>query len=254
MNPWLIGAAGALGTAAGITAYGAAFPRAQVFGPTVCCTNSPRRLAITFDDGPNPAITPKLLDLLRQHHAHATFFLIGRFVREYQELVREIAARGHAIGNHTETHPNLFWFGQSQIRIELSRCSDAIQSATGQLPKWFRPPFGMRNPWLAGVARELDLRVVMWTLIPGDWRDDKPSEWLIRRMTPVAVRTENKLQNPLTRASYTGEILCLHDGFHRRQNGDRTHTLAALEHWLPRWRDLGLDFVTIDQAVRAPAP
>jgi peptidoglycan/xylan/chitin deacetylase (PgdA/CDA1 family) len=254
MNPWLIGAAGALGTAAGITAYGAAFPRAQVFGPTVCRTNSPRRLAITFDDGPNPAITPKLLDLLRQHHAHATFFLIGRFVREYQELVREIAARGHAIGNHTETHPNLFWFGQSQIRIELSRCSDAIQSATGQLPKWFRPPFGMRNPWLAGVARELDLRVVMWTLIPGDWRDDKPSEWLIRRMTPVAVRTENKLQNPLTRASYTGEILCLHDGFHRRQNGDRTHTLAALEHWLPRWRDLGLDFVTIDQAVRAPAP
>jgi peptidoglycan/xylan/chitin deacetylase (PgdA/CDA1 family) len=254
MNPWLIGAAGALGTAAGITAYGAAFPHAQVFGPTVCRTNSPRRLAITFDDGPNPAITPKLLDLLQQHHAHATFFLIGRFVREYQELVREIAARGHAIGNHTETHPNLFWFGQSQIRIELSRCSDAIQSATGQLPKWFRPPFGMRNPWLAGVARELDLRVVMWTLIPGDWRDDKPSEWLIRRMTPVAVRTENKLQNPLTRASYTGEILCLHDGFHRRQNGDRTHTLAALEHWLPRWRDLGLDFVTIDQAVRAPAP
>jgi peptidoglycan/xylan/chitin deacetylase (PgdA/CDA1 family) len=254
MNPWLIGAAGALGTAAGITAYGAVFPRAQVFGPTVCRTNSPRRLAITFDDGPNPAITPKLLDLLQQHHAHATFFLIGRFVREYQGLVREIAARGHAIGNHTETHPNLFWFGQSQIRIELSRCSDAIQSATRQPPKWFRPPFGMRNPWLAGVARELDLRVVMWTLIPGDWRDDKPSEWLIRRMTPVAVRTENKLQNPQTHASYTGEILCLHDGFHRRQNGDRTHTLAALQHWLPRWRDLGLDFVTIDQAVRAPAP
>ena len=112
----------------------------------------------------------------------------------------------------------------------------------------------MRNPWLAGVARELDLNVVMWTLIPGDWRDDKPSEWLIRRMTPIAVRTENKLQNPPNRKVYAGEILCLHDGSHRRQNGDRTHTLAALEHWLPRWRDLGLDFVTIDQAVRAPAP
>jgi peptidoglycan/xylan/chitin deacetylase (PgdA/CDA1 family) len=254
MNPWLIDATGALGAAAAVTAYGSVYPRAQIFGPTVCRTSSPRRLAITFDDGPNPAITPKLLDLLERYHAHATFFLIGRFVRKCPELVGEIAARGHAIGNHTETHPNLFWLGRLQIRSELGRCSDAIQSATRQPPKWFRPPFGMRNPWLAGVTRELDLRVVMWTLIPGDWRDDKPSEWLIRRMTPVAVRTENKLHSPQTRARYTGEILCLHDGTHRQQNGDRTHTLAALEHWLPRWRDLGLDFVTIDQAVRAPAP
>jgi peptidoglycan/xylan/chitin deacetylase (PgdA/CDA1 family) len=254
MNPWLIDAAGALGAAAAVTAYGAVFPRAQVFGPTVCRTNSPRRLAITFDDGPNPAITPGLLDLLERYHAHATFFLIGRFVRECPELVREVTARGHAIGNHTETHPNLFWLGQSQIRYELGRCSEAIQSAMGQPPKWFRPPFGMRNHWLAGVARELDLRVVMWTLIPGDWRDDKPKEWLIRRMTPVAVHTKYKLDKQKTQASRTGEILCLHDGFHGQQNGDRTHTLAALEHWLPRWRDLGLDFVTIDQAVRAPAP
>lgn len=253
MNPWLIDAAGALGAAAAVTAYGAVHPRAQVFGPTVCRTNSPRRLAITFDDGPNPVITPKLLDLLERYHAHATFFLIGRFVRDCPELVRETASRGHAIGNHTETHPNLFWLGHSQIRNELGQCSDAIQSATGQPPKWFRPPFGMRNHWLARVARDLDMRVVMWTLIPGDWRDDKPSEWLIRRMTPVAVRTENKLRNPPNRKLYTGEILCLHDGSHRRQNADRTHTLAALEHWLPRWRDLGLDFVTIDQAVRAPA-
>ena len=254
MNPWVIGAPGALATVAGITAYGAVYPRAQMFGPTVCRTNSPRRLAVTFDDGPNPAITPKLLDLLDRYQARATFFLIGRFVRECPELVRELVARGHATGNHTETHPNLFWLRQAQIRDEVRRCSDAISGATSQAPKWFRPPFGMRNPWLAGVARGLDLRVVMWTLIPGDWREDKPNEWLIRQMERIATRTERRLRKPHGRPRSAGEILCLHDGSHRQQNGDRTHTLAALEHWLPRWRDLGLEFVTIDEAVRAPAP
>jgi peptidoglycan/xylan/chitin deacetylase (PgdA/CDA1 family) len=254
MNPVLTGAASALGTAAGITAYGAVFPRSQLFGPTVCHTNSPHRLAVTFDDGPNPAITPKLLNLLDRYHARATFFLIGRFARECPELAKEVLARGHALGNHTETHPNLFWLGQTQIRGELGRCNDAISDATGAPPEWFRPPFGMRNPWLAGVARELDLRVVMWTLIPGDWRSDKPSEWLIRRMERIATRTEHRLRNRHGHSGLAGEILCLHDGSHRQQNGDRTHTLAALEHWLPRWRDLGLEFVTIEEAVHAPAP
>src|SRR5258708_12001923 len=100
MNLWLIDAASALGTAAGITAYGAVFPRSQLFGPTICRTNSPRRLAITFDDGPNPSITPKLLNLLDRYHARATFFLIGRFVQECPELVKEVFVRGHALGNH----------------------------------------------------------------------------------------------------------------------------------------------------------
>ena len=254
MNPWLIDGAGALAAAAGITAYGAVYPRAQLFGPTVCRTNSPRRLAVTFDDGPNPAITPKLLDLLDRCQARATFFLIGRFARECPELVREIAARGHALGNHTDTHPNLFWLSRAQIQDELRRCSDAIRIAVGPAPKWFRPPFGLRNPWLAGVAGGLGLRVVMWTLIPGDWREDKPSEWLIRQMESIATRTERRLQELHGRSRYAGEVLCLHDGSHRRQNGDRSHTLAALEYWLPRWRDLGLEFVTIDEAVRAPAP
>jgi peptidoglycan/xylan/chitin deacetylase (PgdA/CDA1 family) len=112
----------------------------------------------------------------------------------------------------------------------------------------------MRNPWLAGVARELDLRVVMWTLIPGDWRSDKPGEWLIHRMERIATRTEQKLGDRHGRSSHAGEVLCLHDGSHRQQNADRTLMLAALEYWLPRWRDLGLEFVTIDEAVRAPAP
>jgi peptidoglycan/xylan/chitin deacetylase (PgdA/CDA1 family) len=104
------------------------------------------------------------------------------------------------------------------------------------------------------AARELGYQTVMWTLIPGDWRE-KPAEWLIQRMQPIARHVQRNSGNgPDSPANGTGDVLCLHDGTHRQLNGDRTRTLAALEHWLPRWRDLGLEFVTIAEAVRAPAP
>ena len=248
MHPWLIAAPTAVAAAAGLTTYGAWHPRAQLFGRTICRTNSARKLALTFDDGPNPEITPKLLDLLDRYRAPATFFVIGRYARECPDLVREVAARGHVVGNHTETHPNLFWRGPSDIRIELRLCHSVLAGLLGKPPKWFRPPFGLRNPYLASAARELNLRVVMWTLLPGDWRAPS-AEWLIQRIEPIASRAKAALQ----RSTGAGEVLCLHDGDHRRPDGDRNHTLAALEHWLPRWRDLGLEFVTIDDAVTAPA-
>jgi peptidoglycan/xylan/chitin deacetylase (PgdA/CDA1 family) len=248
VNPWLITAPALLAAGAGITAYGAAYPRAQLFGRTICRTNSLRKLAITFDDGPNPAMTPKLLDLLDRHDAKATFFLIGRFARECPDLVRETSARGHVIGNHTETHPNLFRLRPSEIQVELRLCCAAIRNALDAPPKWFRPPWGLRNPWVAATTRELDMRVVMWTQLPGDWRAPT-DEWLVERMKPIASRADPLAKNAAT----TGDVLCLHDGSHRQQNADRTRTLAALEYWLPRWRDLGLEFVTIENAVRTPA-
>lgn len=249
VNPWVIGVPGALAVAGGVMAYGAAHSQSQLFGPTIRRTRSPRQLAITFDDGPNPAITPKLLDLLDRHGARATFFVIGRFVRQCPDLVRETVARGHAIGNHSDTHPNLFWLSRVQIRDELRRCQDAVAEVAGEPPRWMRPPFGFRSPILHGVVRELGLRgVVMWSLLPGDWRA-KPSEWLIRRMEPVATRAERRLQRP----SGAGDVLCLHDGDHRFLNGDRRVTVAALEHWLPRWHDLGLEFVTINSLASAAA-
>jgi peptidoglycan/xylan/chitin deacetylase (PgdA/CDA1 family) len=249
VNPWLIGAPAATAAViAGAVAYGAVYPRAQLFGPTICRTDSPRKLAITFDDGPNPAITPRLLDVLDRYKAPATFFLIGRYIRECPELVSEISVRGHAIGNHTESHPNLFWKQPAEIRVELRLTYSALKNILAAPPKWFRPPFGLRNPWLAAEARELNMRVVMWTLLPGDWKAPS-SQWLIQRMQPIAARA----QRALKRGAGTGEIICLHDGSHREQNADRTHTLTALEYWLPRWRDLGLEFVTIENAVSAPA-
>jgi len=252
MDPWLIGvpAGIALGLA-GVTAYGAVHPRAQLFGHTITATEQARKLAITFDDGPNPTITPKLLDLLDRHKAKATFFLVGKYVRQSPELAKEILMRGHAVGNHTETHPNLFFCGPEETRAELLRCSEAIGQATWEEPRWFRPPFGFRSPWVGSIALTYRMRTVMWSLIPGDWRP-KPAEWLIERMTPIAERAQGLPAKGKGRSiadASHGDILCLHDGDYGKPNADRERTLKALEYWLPRWSDLGLEFVTIGQSL-----
>ncbi len=248
MNPWWMAAPTVAAGMAGITAYGAVHPAAQLFGASVCRTSSARKLAITFDDGPNPAITPKLLELLERHKAKATFFVVGRYVRECPGVVKEIYDRGHVLGNHTDTHPNLFFCGPEETRHELHRCREAIVCATWEGPHWFRPPFGYRSPWLGAIVHELDMRMVTWSLLPGDWRL-KPVEWLTERMQPIA-RNAERLSTPpgTTQRDEGGDILCLHDGNYLHQNGDRSRTLAALEYWLPRWRDLGLEFVTMNQA------
>jgi peptidoglycan/xylan/chitin deacetylase (PgdA/CDA1 family) len=248
MTPWLIASSAVAAGLAGLTAYGAVYPRSQLFGHTLYQTGHARKLALTFDDGPNPAITPKLLDLLGRYHAKATFFVVGKYVRESPALVKEISARGHLLGNHTETHPNLFFCGPEETRTELLRCSEAIQQATWEEPRWFRPPFGFRSPWLGALVQQQNMRTVMWTLIPGDWRA-KPADWLIERMKPIAAHAQNlspKNNPPLNPAA--GDVLCLHDGDYARPHADRTRTLAALDFWLPRWRDLGLEFVTMGQA------
>jgi peptidoglycan/xylan/chitin deacetylase (PgdA/CDA1 family) len=247
----LITASATLAAACGIVGYGSAHPRSQLFGPAIRHTAAPRKLAITFDDGPNPAITPQLLDLFERHSGHATFFVIGDFVRQCPALARETAQRGHSLGNHTHTHPNLFRCGPAEIRDQLQRCNDAIAAAAGITPKWFRPPFGLRNPWVIPAANHLGMQAVMWTLLPGDWRASSP-EWLIPRMNPIAKHAEQQAANPAAAARH-GDILCLHDGFHMHLDGDRHCTLAALQYWMPRWRDLGLEFVTIDEAVLPPA-
>lgn len=248
MIPWLIATPIIVGGFAGFTAYGAAHPRAQVFGDTLCYTPRPKQLALTFDDGPNPALTPRLLDLLDRYHAKATFFLVGKYVRTSPALVKETAARGHLLGNHTDSHPNLFFCGPEETRIELLRCTEAIQQAAWLEPSWFRPPFGFRSPWVGELAHRQGMRTVMWSLLPGDWRP-KPADWLVARMQPIAARARQNLSpNEKPRHTAKGDILCLHDGDYARPSADRERTVAALEFWLPRWRDEGLEFVTIGEA------
>ena len=246
MDPWLIAIPGTAALAASAAGYGAINSRSQLFGRTIFRTQLASDLAITFDDGPNPAITPKLLDLLERHQAKATFFVIGRFVRECPSLTNEIIMRGHLIGNHTQTHPNLFWKTPRMIRAELHACQQAIFDATGKQATLFRPPYGLRNPWVVPCARECGMQTVMWTLIPRDWKA-KSTEWLTKRMQSIAARAQ------ASPTGIAGDVLCLHDGAHRALGGDRSRTLAALEYWLPRWRELGLKFVTISEAAQPAA-
>jgi peptidoglycan/xylan/chitin deacetylase (PgdA/CDA1 family) len=132
LNPWpiVVGAVAAAGSAA----WGAVGPSSELFGPTIRHTASAKTLALTFDDGPNPAITPHLLDLFDRYSVHATFFLIGKFVRGCPDLVREISVRGHSLGNHTDTHANLIFQSRAGIREELERCQGAVAAATRSDP------------------------------------------------------------------------------------------------------------------------
>lgn len=241
MNLFSTIVAGGAAAAAGIAAWGAVAPSSQLFGPTLRHTDSSRKIALTFDDGPNPAITPQLLELFESHSVRATFFLIGKFARACPDLVREISARGHLIGNHTDTHPSLIFKSGSEIRGELARCQDAISSATGAPPpRWMRPPYGYRSPLLRAEIRRAGMQgVVMWSKICWDWKP-QPSGRLIERLSHVA--------SPDRRS---GDIVVLHDGDHRSLGGDRHHVVTALEHWLPRWRDAGMEFVTMESSSAA---
>lgn len=244
MIPWLIVVPSFVAGFAGLMAYGAVHPRSQLFGHTIYKTDQPKKLAITFDDGPNPEITPKLLDLLDRYQAKATFFLVGKYVRQAPELVKETAARGHLLGNHTDTHPNLFFCSPAETRTELLRCSEAIGQATWAEPRWFRPPFGYRSPWVGALAQQHRMHTAMWTIMPGDWRPKSP-EWLIERMKFVAAHVQHASSSQQSSRQPWGDVLCLHDGDYARPNADRVRTLVALEYWLPRWRDLGVEFVTM---------
>jgi peptidoglycan/xylan/chitin deacetylase (PgdA/CDA1 family) len=219
----------AVPVAAGICAWGVCDPRSQLFGPTQRRTDRRRTLALTFDDGPNPAVTPQLLDLLDKYGSRATFFLIGRNVRACPALAAEIVRRGHAIGNHTDTHPNLVWLSREEVVDELSRCSAAILAATGQRPTIMRPPYGYRGPQLHAAVRQAGFEPpIMWSRSGYDW-NPQPASKLIHRLRTVRSR----------------DIVLLHDGAHDALGGKRQHTIEALEYWLPRWKAQGLDLVPL---------
>lgn len=259
MNFWSIAVPAA--AAAGVATWGAVHPTSELFGPTVHHTRRRTEIALTFDDGPNPAITPQLLDLLQRHGARATFFLVGRFARACPELVREIAAHGHAIGNHTETHPNLALLSSSRAAQEMARCSESIARAlaagargaiTGASAGWMRPPFGYRGPQTERAVQGAGLRgVAMWSLMCYEWRRKSVAE-LIERLARVEVhsrvpRGRARREAAVEGINRGGDVILLHDGDFRALGADQRHVLAALEHWLPRWKDAGLEFVTMDE-------
>lgn len=192
-----------------------------------------KQLALTYDDGPNDPHTLKLLEVLARHNVHATFFLIGRYVRERPDLVREIGRAGHAIGNHTFTHPLLIFQSESEIRKQLSDCHTAISDAIGEHSNLFRPPFGGRRPAVLRIARELGLEPVMWNVTGYDWN------------APPAAQIEAKVASQIR----GGDVILLHDGGHKQMGADRSQTVIATHHLIARYQNEGYEFVSIPQMI-----
>jgi peptidoglycan-N-acetylglucosamine deacetylase len=166
---------------------------------------------LTFDDGPAPAWTPRVLELLARHRARATFFVVGRHAAAHPELVRQAYAAGHGVGNHTWTHRRLTRLGAGALEAEVGATSAAIQRATGAPVRCLRPPYATVDAASAERARALGMRLVMWDLDTGDWR--RPGAGVIAGRVLSRVRS--------------GDVVLLHDG-----GGDRSQTVAALQQVL----------------------
>lgn len=142
---------------------------------TVCCFASAdaaqsKRVALTYDDGPNGKITQELLDLLEEEGVSATFFLCAYRVRTYPELTQQIANRGHTIGVHGSTHVQMDVLSEEAMRFELLDSINAITEITGRRVRHFRPPYGFTNETLEGIAADLGLQTVLWNVDPEDWK------------------------------------------------------------------------------------
>lgn len=226
----------AAGLLAGGAAYAALYPQSQLFGRVVVAGNDPNEIALTYDDGPNPAATERLLEVLAQHQVHATFFLIGDFVRQRPDLARAIAAGGHLIGNHTMTHPWLAWQSAVRIREELAGCNAALEDALGAPVRYFRPPHGARRPYVLRTARELGLTTIQWNVTCFDWNPDS-AEIIYGH----AIRGISRNQR-IRRASN----VLLHDGGHLALNAPRLASVETTERLITRYKATGAKFVTVD--------
>ena len=226
----------AVGLLAGGAAYAALYPTSQLFGKVIVASRDPSEIALTYDDGPNPAATERLLEVLAHHKVSATFFLIGGFVRQRPDLARAVAGAGHLIGNHTMTHPWLAWQSAARIREELAGCNAAIEDALGAPIRYFRPPHGARRPYVLRTARELGLTTVQWNVTCFDWEAPPPDTILGHAVRGI---TRNRQRN---RASN----VLLHDGGQHGLGQPRMATVEATDQLITRYKQAGAKFVTVD--------
>lgn len=146
-----------------LVTWGVVSIRSPYFGRALLAGSARDAVALTFDDGPDPASTPALLDLLESRGARATFFVVGERVRAHPELVRRCQAEGHELGNHSHTHsPWLNFRLRRGMQREIAACQDALEATTGCRPRWYRPPVGLRNPSVHPACDALGLQVIGW--------------------------------------------------------------------------------------------
>jgi peptidoglycan-N-acetylglucosamine deacetylase len=230
MLPALIGLTAAAAVSA--AGYQTMSPTGQWYGRTfVGGLRGSKQIALTFDDGPNDPHTLKLLEVLAKHNVSATFFMIGRYVRQRPDIARAVAQAGHVIGNHTFTHPRLIFQSKAQTRIQLVDCHQALEDAIGEHSKLFRPPFGGRRPATLRVARDLGLQTVMWNVSSHDWS-----------AAPAAV-IEEKVAGQMR----GGDVILLHDGGYRALGADRSQTVIATDNLIRRYKDEQCEFVTVEE-------
>jgi peptidoglycan/xylan/chitin deacetylase (PgdA/CDA1 family) len=213
--------------------HGAFHRNSPIFGrPITHLRTHDRAVALTFDDGPNPDATPLLLDALRERGVKATFFILGRHAEQWPDLVRRVAAEGHAIGNHGYYHRKLHFKTPAYVRRDLELGTNAIVAAAGVRPRLFRAPHGFRSPWVTAIARSLGQRTVGWSL--GVWDSDRPGVEAIVERTVEGARP--------------GSILLLHDGDGYDPRGDRVQTARAVPMIVDRLHAQGYRFDLLDAA------
>ena len=236
---WALGAVAlnhALITATGL------WPRSTWLGSNLrrlpAASAARREVALTIDDGPDPQVTPAVLDLLDAHAARATFFCIAAHAQAHPALCREIVRRGHSVQNHSLRHSHRFsLFGPSAIAREIESAQDALSQITGQAPRFFRAPAGLRNVFLAPVLHKLDLQLVSWTRRGFDTARSEPAGVLAR----------------LTHGLAAGDIVLLHDGNAALTSSGKPVVLEVLPDLLRRFAQAGLRPVTLPQAMQAEA-
>ena len=235
--PWALAAV--VANHAVLTAVGL-WPRSTALGDNLVrlpdSAAARREVALTIDDGPEPEVTPAVLDLLDAAGAHATFFCIAERARRHPALVRDIVRRGHSVQNHSHAHRHNFsLLGPRGFARELQASQDALSEITGERPRFFRAPAGLRNPFLAPVLHRMGLTLASWTRRGFDTRERDPARVLER----------------LTRGLAAGDILLLHDGHCARDAQGRPVVLGVLPALLAQLRSRGLVPVTLPQAVRS---
>ena len=233
-----LGTAAGLGLAAGGWAYASLYPGSRIFGSALIAPNNPKELALTFDDGPTPEFTPRLLDMLADPGIPATFFLLGRHAAAQPGLVRRIAAAGHQIANHSFSHPSLARSSEARIRQELTQARDTLEQITGAPVKFFRPPFGARRPATFRIARELGLTPVLWNAMTSDWSCPSADQ--------IAAKLTAKIEK-LNRRGRAANIV-LHDASHLDQTAHRAPSLEAARLLAERYKPTRT-FVRIDSWV-----
>ncbi|GHJ42345.1 polysaccharide deacetylase family protein [Streptomyces sp. TS71-3] len=181
-----------------------------------------RAVALTFDDGPDPDFTPKVLAVLRTYRVQATFFVVGENAKAFPRLLHDIAAGGHVVANHSYTHPLLTSLSLGKVKDELGRTSDVIERVLDAPPRWCRAPYGEWDKPSLRVCAGLGMEPIGWSIDTNDW----------------ALPGIDSIERAVTRAIEPGSIILQHDG-----GGDRSQTVEAVSEYLPRLLDKGYEFV-----------